>query len=363
MTRLTVLTAAPAYMSLTAARTARAERGTLGHSRSHRPLRTGPRPRPGRGAAGRAGRRRQHREDLLPFRPELPGIPGQQSPVGPLQVLLIAHVAIPPARSSRFSATAAWPQPGPHREPPGARGVSRQYRRAARPHRPVHPAAPARSRPGGQRPGARRARRRDRRGDHPRRPARARRRRARAPPARRPPRAPRPPPQARASRPLPCSSPAPARPRPTPARDPARETPQPPHPRAQRTDTEPLRTDGRSPDNGRSGLVGREGIRRRVMSKIDICSDWSGWRIRTRPPAPKAGALTKLRHIPLNRSVAYRLAGHGPTSSNGASHGGSCALLIRRAERPADHGGSAPRSCYGYAVGAHPMDRPPGTRA
>ena len=39
MTRLTVLTAAPAYMSLTAARTVRAERGTLGHSRSHRPLR------------------------------------------------------------------------------------------------------------------------------------------------------------------------------------------------------------------------------------------------------------------------------------------------------------------------------------
>jgi hypothetical protein len=25
--------------------------------------------------------------------------------------------------------------------------------------------------------------------------------------------------------------------------------------------------------------------------------------------------------------------------------------------------GSAPRPCYGYAVGAHPMDRPPGARA
>ena len=50
----------------------------------------------------------QHREDLLlVLVPELPGIPGQQSPVGPLQVLLIGHVAIPPARSSRFSATAA----------------------------------------------------------------------------------------------------------------------------------------------------------------------------------------------------------------------------------------------------------------
>ena len=39
MIRLTVLTAAPAYMSLTAARTVRADRGTLGRSRIHRPLR------------------------------------------------------------------------------------------------------------------------------------------------------------------------------------------------------------------------------------------------------------------------------------------------------------------------------------
>ena len=50
MTRLTVLTAAPAYMSLTAARTVRAERGTLGRSRSHRPqrIRSAASARPGR---------------------------------------------------------------------------------------------------------------------------------------------------------------------------------------------------------------------------------------------------------------------------------------------------------------------------
>ena len=109
MTRLTVLTAAPAYMSLTAARTVRAERGTLGHSRSHRPLRIRS------AASARPGRRWPCAALAIstariscPFSsPELPRIPGQQSPVGPLQVLLISHVAIPPARSSRLSATAA----------------------------------------------------------------------------------------------------------------------------------------------------------------------------------------------------------------------------------------------------------------
>jgi hypothetical protein len=33
---------------------------------------------------------------------------------------------------------------------------------------------------------------------------------------------------------------------------------------------------------------------------------WSGWRdSNSRPPAPKAGALTKLRHIPFKPTVAY----------------------------------------------------------
>jgi hypothetical protein len=41
-----------------------------------------------------------------------------------------------------------------------------------------------------------------------------------------------------------------------------------------------------------------------------ICAlNWSGWPdSNRRPPAPKAGALTKLRHIPQDRSVAYRPA-------------------------------------------------------
>ena len=109
MIRLTVLTAAPAYMTRTAARTVRADRGTLGRSRIHRPLRIRS---ADCGQAGPAlavrGAGHQHREDLRPvLPPELPGIPGQQPPVGPLKVLLIGHVAIPPARSSRLSATAA----------------------------------------------------------------------------------------------------------------------------------------------------------------------------------------------------------------------------------------------------------------
>jgi hypothetical protein len=37
-------------------------------------------------------------------------------------------------------------------------------------------------------------------------------------------------------------------------------------------------------------------------AKISTALTWSGWRdSNPRPPAPKAGALTKLRHIPLNR--------------------------------------------------------------
>src|SRR6516165_1112528 len=91
--RLTVLTAAPAYISLTAARTVRAERGTLGRSRSHRPLRIRSADS-ARAALAGPGPGHQHREDLLPvFSPERPGIPGQQSPVGPLEVFLIGHVA------------------------------------------------------------------------------------------------------------------------------------------------------------------------------------------------------------------------------------------------------------------------------
>ena len=108
--RLTVLTAAPTYMSLTAARTVRAERGTLGRSRSA--AQAAADQVRGLGQAGAAlavpGVGHQHREDLLlVLPPELPRIPGQQPPVGPLKVLLIGHVAIPPARSSRRSATAA----------------------------------------------------------------------------------------------------------------------------------------------------------------------------------------------------------------------------------------------------------------
>ena len=39
-----------------------------------------------------------------------------------------------------------------------------------------------------------------------------------------------------------------------------------------------------------------------VLSKPCDLGVWSGWRdSNSRPPAPKAGALTKLRHIPINR--------------------------------------------------------------
>jgi hypothetical protein len=45
---------------------------------------------------------------------------------------------------------------------------------------------------------------------------------------------------------------------------------------------------------------------------------WSGWPdSNRRPPAPKAGALTKLRYIPGNRSVAYRAGPFPPGAGNG----------------------------------------------
>jgi hypothetical protein len=47
--------------------------------------------------------------------------------------------------------------------------------------------------------------------------------------------------------------------------------------------------------------------RPRSRSRSTRALSWSGWPdSNRRPPAPKAGALTKLRHIPLDRSVAYR---------------------------------------------------------
>jgi hypothetical protein len=51
---------------------------------------------------------RVDREDLLPaLPPERPRIAREQPPVTPLQVSLVSHVAIPPARSSRVSAALA----------------------------------------------------------------------------------------------------------------------------------------------------------------------------------------------------------------------------------------------------------------
>src|SRR5215510_9149472 len=53
-------------------------------------------------------------------------------------------------------------------------------------------------------------------------------------------------------------------------------------------------------------------IHRRTAAMLARLPAWprptgSGWPdSNRRPPAPKAGALTKLRHIPWNRSVAYR---------------------------------------------------------
>ena len=105
----TALTAAPAYMSRTAACTVRADRGTLG--RSAHPHAAADQVR-GLGQAGAAlavpSPGHQHREDLLPvLPPELRRIPGQQPPVPSLKVRLIGHVAIPPARFNRVSAAAA----------------------------------------------------------------------------------------------------------------------------------------------------------------------------------------------------------------------------------------------------------------
>jgi hypothetical protein len=47
----------------------------------------------------------------------------------------------------------------------------------------------------------------------------------------------------------------------------------------------------------------------RATPRSTYALSWSGWPdSNRRPPAPKAGALTKLRHIPQDRSVAYRPA-------------------------------------------------------
>src|ERR1039457_5828506 len=98
MIRLTVLTAAPAYMTRTAARTVRADCGTPGRSRIRRPLliRSAARARPGRRGPGpplaARGAAHQPREDLLPvLSPERPRIPGQQPPVPSLEARLIGH--------------------------------------------------------------------------------------------------------------------------------------------------------------------------------------------------------------------------------------------------------------------------------
>jgi hypothetical protein len=53
-----------------------------------------------------------------------------------------------------------------------------------------------------------------------------------------------------------------------------------------------------------------------VLSKPCDLHVWSGWPdSNRRPPAPKAGALTKLRHIPLRPNVAYRPAGPGSAAA------------------------------------------------
>ena len=55
-----------------------------------------------------------------------------------------------------------------------------------------------------------------------------------------------------------------------------------------------------SQGNGSAWLPGE------AASRSTYALNWSGWPdSNRRPPAPKAGALTKLRHIPRDRSVAY----------------------------------------------------------
>src|SRR5262245_64436473 len=101
----------------------------------------------------------------------------------------------------------------------------------------------------------------------------------------------------------------------------------------------------------------------------------SGWPdSNRRPPAPKAGALTKLRHIPWNRSVAYRpFAGlHGaarpPWRGSAAAATGQPRRQPSQSSRefagparPPDTGRSEHVAGFGldgpnrYAVRAHPV--------
>jgi len=69
----------------------------------------------------------------------------------------------------------------------------------------------------------------------------------------------------------------------------------------------------------------------------------------------REGALTKLRHIPLNRSVAYRLAVRSQASLGGVWLGAPPRPGHRDGQTAADHSGSALSAPCGYAVGAHPM--------
>jgi hypothetical protein len=90
-----------------------------------------------------------------------------------------------------------------------------------------------------------------------------------------------------------------------------------------------------------------------INSRSTYALTWSGWPdSNRRPPAPKAGALTKLRHIPWNRTVAYRPAAAVPASAAAAEppparrpgpptsrlrrlRTGTLAVLTRYRERPA----------------------------
>jgi hypothetical protein len=88
---------------------------------------------------------------------------------------------------------------------------------------------------------------------------------------------------------------------------------------------------------------------------------WSGWPdSNRRPPAPKAGALTKLRHIPLNRSVAYRPQAESRRPRTALGEVPRPAPVTAALGRAAGNSGSARSRSYGYAVGAHPTEQAAG---
>jgi hypothetical protein len=87
----------------------------------------------------------------------------------------------------------------------------------------------------------------------------------------------------------------------------------------------------------------------------NIRNSWSGWRdSNSRPPAPKAGALTKLRYIPVARRSLPSRPGHAPHTDHDARLG----RQPRRSPRPprcARRDLPGPRRRYATRVRSSPL--------